>query len=510
MPRIHLPPVLAGLSLLCGCSSISSYNDGEDDPRNGIVYYLPKTEYEVTFNIEPTLDADPVDPAKKIQKANIDIACIPLFVVDKSVGAFTLHSSANEFFTRDHKVRVNDGLLTSVSVNDDGRIAEISKKLGDAVSIIVATTASPLGAIDFIEKGGPGAHGGGGGDEFKASELPDIPELEVVSPLIERNRHLIPSQIEIASILMELTPGVHKWHLKKNSDSFQLQGASGRVSASMSTGGGGVGKSGPASSLRVMPARECGVTPGLVTRNTTKGAVTINLEVEEGMVAELRRAAASRNVTKLKNNARILAESALEYSRERNDASKRLELEEKRINPLGQFPGASANEQALKRSVAQNTHAVNVIQNRIRLVDREIDQYQKLVESYQVRAASTQKILLKQHSMTVSRTVDERAVVIPLKRGPVGVTTHSVKLDRGVINDWDFTRQSAIEGLIQIPINLASSIIGIPAKAFENQTTTAKNEAKLAEARTEQIQAEIDLLKKQLELEEAKEKSKNP
>ena len=340
---------------LGGCRGISSYSDYEDGARNGIVYYLPKTEYEVTFTIAREIKADPVDATKKIQEANIGIGCVPFFVVDRTVGPFTLHSSANEFFTRDHKVKVRDGLLTSVNVNDDGRLAVIAKNLGDAVAMVIAAQADPVGAAALISdagKSGPGVAGGGADDEaigLKLPELPAFPDLELVPPRILRNLRLIPTQNEISAMLLQLTPGEHKWHLSQGRESFQLQGASGRISASMATGKGGArDKGGLASSLPYMPARECGSTPGLVARNTTKDGVTITLDVEEGMIAEMRRAAAARNVTKLKQHKQKLEEIKQDYDREARILNAKLTEEGVRTNPLGKFPDASADMKTLK------------------------------------------------------------------------------------------------------------------------------------------------------------------
>lgn len=491
MKRSSSFSVLAGAPaflLLAGCSAISSYDDHVDGPRNGLVYYVPKTDYQVQFTIAQATGKDPADTTKSLATSTIDITCNPVFVADRSVGPFTLHSSANELFDRDHQLKMEDGLLTSVEIKDDGRIVEIAKQLGDAAKIVIAAQAGPAGlAVKSLQ--GPGLTGGAVPTTLLS--LPAAPNLE---PVPEPETDPRPTPTEAAYLLADVTPGTHHWYLSDSAKPFTLPGAGGRLKVIWERRSLG-DKGGLAAVIPDRPARNCGPMPGIAARNTTKAGIHFKIAAESGAIAQLRAAAARRNVDALTKHLADLGEYNQRYGL---DAAA-LGESGVRSNSLGNFPSSETDAEAGTRRNLQLTKSVLV--SRSSETARLKGKFEKLAAYYKSGISKTIPISLKEEDMVVSTTVDERIVVIPLTRGPVGETTQTVLLTHGTVTNWSFKKKSAVEGLVQIPIELAKDIIGIPAAAVENDKTRTDAQTSLIQSKTQMLEAQATLAEKRQALE---------
>lgn len=504
-----------------------------------MVYYLPKTTYRVELDVSQPKTRKVGQGNDEISlSTSIGIKCDPVFVADRGHGSFTLHSSTNEFYARDHKVGVSDGLLTSVTVSDDGRLLEIAKALGDTASLVASTQAGPGMAASLYPKlNKPADMVKPGGDQQgeglfplnpELPELPQFPSLQAVPPASDG---LAASTSEAEAMMLMILPGTHAWTFEKPTDEFVVPGASELISVKCSVGNNAAGDENAtvysAKSWQVpkydrkqpaMPARRCGPIPGVATKNTTKIDVTIDIMAKSGLVARLRGDVARRNSNALKDYIAQLIEVKRHYDRQRvfvgasipgykapaEEPTKDKDLPGVRTTALGKFPTPGADLSAYQKAMRQIEHTLEVIQTRRVLAEGKLKDNETLATRYEGLTKTDQKIPLKRHVMTVSATIDDRIVVVPLPRGPVGQTTHTLTLHNGILDERAFTTPSAVEGLIQIPIEWAKDIVGIPAAALETETSSLNAEKDLVEARKGLVEKQKELLEKEAELEQAK------
>ncbi|MES2659509.1 MAG: hypothetical protein V4689_12900 [Verrucomicrobiota bacterium] len=478
------------LLFLCHCQAISSSSNN----REGAVYYLPKTEYQVKFAVTRSLqEVAGIPPLKKEDTITIDMNCEPILVVDKSY-EYTLHSSANEFFDRNHQLTVVNGLLTSVGIKDNGRLLEITKLVGGAASMVISAGATTAGdaaaattaasvdakkATAFVKKINDN-------QTFKSNflaldgdiklkdlpifaleladvplvlpPLPDYPTAEFLPNLRKTNGVIVPTPDEVKAMVLQLTPGTHPWQFSQMNEKFTLPGASARIHATFQRGeSDSKDVTNPILDLPV--ATKCGVIRGIVAKNTTKAGVRVSILAEEGMVSELR-------VIIAKKNQEMFAKYVKELQAQVDFYAKKEMLlqQQEHENPgglkntaLGKFPveGKTAER---KKYTKGKLHMTELVAK----ATLQRDFYAELQKTYQDTIPSTAEIPIQENKITVSTTVDDRLVVIPLTRGPIGESTHTLTLSQGTMGAWSFDKKSAVEGLIQIPIELAKSVIGVP------------------------------------------------
>lgn len=373
------------LSCSLSCSTVSTYGDKIHGKRNGAVYYLPKTEFTVAFNT-----------------TSKTITVTPVYVADESTGPFVLHHSTNEFFKRTHAIAIEDALVTSVSLTDEGRLLEIVKDLGDTVALAMKGATPPVGAGGALLLG--------------------IPDPR------DRNGNVIPSKEEIEVLMGQISDGT-KVYIQNSGEDFTLPGTDGPVRGTLTVlrRNRGSAKDAYVDSIPELKPGRYRPYPGLLARNTSQTGVRVRLQVERSVIARMR-------LERVR-----LALMNLGVKKGTNVAADWVD------NDLGRFPLAPKSDEER----------------------RKIEVYQLLKEkenelvSQAVRGGSP-LVTLRDQDFDIPVTIDDRAMVIPLRRSPVGRSQNTVTLVHGTVGTYSFDHPSAIEGLVRIPMELVKDFLGIP------------------------------------------------
>lgn len=382
--RILRSALVATLFSLLQCSTVSTYGDRVHDIRNGAVYYLPTTEFTVAFNTT----------AKQI-------TLTPVYVADRTMEPFALHHSTNEFFKRNHQVKIEKGLLTSVTLEDEGRLHQIVKDIGDTVALAMKGVEPPTGA------GGVGL-------------------LEIPDPRDE-NGDVIPSKEEIEALMNQISDGT-KVYVRDSGEGFILPGTDGPVNGTLTVLGSdpGSAKNACLSSIPELKPGRYRPYPGLLARNTSWTGVRVSLLVNRGVIAKMR----------LERVRAALLE--LGVVKGKNPAADWVD------NDLGRFPLSAKSDEEKKKIE----------------IHRRLTQIEQDLANRIGRKGSL--VLLRSQDFEVPVTIDDRTVVIPLQRSPVGRSQNEVELVNGTVGTYSFDHPSAIEGLVKIPMELVKDFLGIP------------------------------------------------
>ena len=160
--------------------------------------------------------------------------------------------------------------------------------------------------------------------------------------------------------------------------------------------------------------------------------------------------------------------------------------------------------EATKNDLRKFKTARGIIDNNRKRIEISITKHEQQMVLYRTRVSVRNTFIdLRKQAIYVSTTIDDRTMVIPLQRGPVGSTTHSVVLSNGTLGEWSFTRTSAIEGLIDIPIELAKDIVGIPAAAFGQEQSRIDAQKAATDSQTNLLKSQADVINAQNALNKA-------
>jgi hypothetical protein len=93
---------------------------------------------------------------------------------------------------------------------------------------------------------------------------------------------------------------------------------------------------------------------------------------------------------------------------------------------------------------------------------------------------------------------ESQAVLIPMRRGPVGDNTNQLTLTDGIVTNYVTARPSQALEIIKIPTDVAKAIIGIPATFF-TEISTARAAEKQAVNDNKALIESQEALKKAIE-----------
>lgn len=93
---------------------------------------------------------------------------------------------------------------------------------------------------------------------------------------------------------------------------------------------------------------------------------------------------------------------------------------------------------------------------------------------------------------------------LDIVRKPFVENSTTVTFSNGTLQSVNWTKPSEVLGLLDIPVDIAKVLMGIPGELLTLKINNLKNDANLLNAQKEYLQAQMDLISKQAELDQLK------
>lgn len=457
--RLFIVALIAlGSNLTQGCKVLTTTKAPANTnvPLTGIIYHLPASMLKMT--IESKRDS-------KNNFSELAVGIGPELIPDKQA-RFVLTESQNELFSRNHSFTFTNGLLSTVSVEDEGKGGEIAESLASIAMNILSFGALPAGA--------PAAPAAG-------SDHDDI----------------LPTPEEIIEAFSGMGPGRNEFlHPLTNSvEYFPVPGSGGLVFMRASVEGLPGAKtpqgSPPRSSDLPVPF------DGILVRILEPYPAKVTVGIKQHAVYQKRISKYGQIITDQTKSKKTLGE-------ELADVNKRL--------------GTAPNDQMLidrkkllEKSISKAEDAI--ADATVRKSGNE--GFLKAVPEREIYAVASQA--------TVIHVPDHSPLVgIPLNRAPLGKTKYALQLDRGVLTAYSANQPSAALEIVKVPLKISEAVVSLPTKILqlrvdystklqalgEQQLKVEKTLADLAKYRNGPTEGEAQIKaleeqKKLLELEKA-------
>jgi len=398
----------------------------------GVPYFLPKSLLRVSIE------------SKKNEKGShteLLIGTSTELVPDKDAG-LVLAFNGNETFSRKQTIQLTNGMLSSITTEDDGKSGEIITDLASIAFNIMSFGSAGLGAVPM--------------DFVPVSVSPDGKE-----------------KLEALSLI---APGQHVYILPLNEDAPQyLPGTEGLVAFRSKTANlptespndfirksiKAVKNKKPESKkitgLAIAPLKPINPKPVFQPFTSFDGIVTKVLEpytTQVELVINLRSLyqrriqkmddlteAKTKEVAKTEKEITAIKEILKDESRDKLQDGKRQE-------------NIKALEKAITESNEEMTEAAIKRAKNVTLFDNAGIGEPPL---YPI-ANQASSILVPDYSPIVK---------IPMSRSPVGKTTYTLQLNRGVLTSISFDRPSAGLEIVKIPLKISEALIKLPTQLIQ-------------------------------------------
>lgn len=389
---------------LLGCVIVTTSSTKPNEAIEGIVYHLPTSYLKVS--IESKKDA-------KGNHSELVVAAGPEIVPDTKA-RLTLKPSGNELFARNHTFTVTNGLLSSVAIEDEGKIGEIIAALAT-----IAMNVMKFGALPPVS--------------LRPSAGPVGRETE--TPLNE----------EIMAALSSIAPGRHDFLFKLTSKS-ELTDLPG--TAKLLGFDAGIEDWTSCQQIGEQELKGAGLNnyKGIATRVLEPYRVKISLKLKLPVLYSNRIAALNQKIEDLDKVIKQMNEEIPDLKRKRDNApagsAQRLDLEAK----------IEKGEKTLKESEQDKNNATQRLSDNKRFLEGT-----PANKPYEI-ANQASSILIPDCSPIVK---------IPLTRAPLGKTKLSLTLNQGILTDYHAEHPSTTLEIVKVPLNISEALVKLPAEILQ-------------------------------------------
>ncbi|MDF1659421.1 MAG: hypothetical protein P1U58_17530 [Verrucomicrobiales bacterium] len=416
-------------------SSIAASNKGVN-PRllpitRGIPYHLPTTAIQVEFESKK----------EKTLHKELVIKFAPNFIPDPDY-RFILRSDKTPIYERTRTISVENGLLKTISTNDENRIDDIIK----------AVTATAL----TISSGVP----------VRISESDDANESRIL-----KGAEKDPTTDEQLAALNSIAPGNHNYlMLGSNYINEDIPGTGGLLKMTSHVSGNGDLPKIPfdEKSHKKNPTEKMAA---IFTRTVIPATMNLELALDRKTLY-LNRIADSEASIK-SNSIQIIEESKKLKSATSEDKKKEIQTG---IDKL------KKDNERLPGIIRRNKGHLDGLSN---------------------NATGYEPFLLQEVSRVVMIVDESSTFAISAKPLPMGKTTRKLSFDRGILVSSETSEPSVGLEVARIPLDIAEAIVAVPFSALSSNVDTAVKEQELLNTQLQQLQTlkSIEELQTELALE---------
>ncbi len=484
--------LLVTITCLVSCRTIStspykSYvlDDSKQNRKNrnsykGVPYHLPKGILVLDIDIMREKDNTFKD---------ISLELNPKLVPDQE-HLYYLNSSENALFTAKHNISINNGMLSTLETEDEGRSGEILVNLAETgINIFKAQAGIPTQAED---------------ESVFLTDSKDPTQEEINFALNAIPGNQLGFSFTPDTDFNESLPGISNLLVVKS-------------------------KISPLNQQRIIssPPLE-GNYNGIYARTLMPLKTRLSIEINSKVLKKLRKEAvkkakAKKEKEKQKYNAEVtklttqISENETLYNEDKEKVEslekKLIDLSKEKEDPNITNARLKAIESIMKditteinsedRIFNKYTSWVKTKASReksIDVVNKSITKYNQMETTLNNPDVLKGDYVIKQNSGIALLPDESRTVRIPLNRAPLGLTKNNLTLDDGVLTSYKTEKPSFVEELVDIPFRISERIVALPSEIIQLRINLTGQTAELA---TKQKELE-DKLKDNSELEELK------
>ncbi len=495
-------------------SALEHNKDGKKSSTIGIPYFLPTSLLEISFESKRNDDG-------KHQELIVNTSAK---LVPDPKQLYVLDSVKNAFFQKKHKIKLTDGMLSLITTEDESKTNEFIASL-----ISTATNVFSFNAIGGIPEG----------KQYEKGELPTQKEIIAAYESITPGLHsytlpkesqetlqilgteellflTVRSNAVLGSIISPDLPGDRPEgedivvDVDENTTDNKPKNAGGLLESDN-------GRQGQDQTL----------FNGIYTRVFTPIKITINVSMKLTALYQKR-------ITETKDSIKSIEKELKSVSEQINDKGNEQKIKENELikieNKIKEFKKKEKKLKELQAAETQGTPPYQTYAVEIEFLSRKLETSKEEKNSLETSIKTIKKSLTtlydakrekkkeKQEKETYLKkneewrenpkidgyeiakresillVPDENVIVkVPIKKSPLGKTTHTITLNSGVLVEYQTEYPSAALEFIKIPLNLSKTLLELPTQILQLKINYTNKEKELTQAIKEQNELLVEI-----------------